>query len=285
MTDEIRRALDARLAALEASPERRARIRARIEATERKEEPVMRRKFSMAVALVTALVLLGGTALAAGLGLNLFEYFGRVEKDWADIAERAVLETEAPVTIEHETLGAVEAVVTNAYYDGEKLLVAYMVQDGDQMDYWAPTDKQTAGLDPVEQPAMLKSDFYSSEQRQMAEAIREAEAAGQAIGFVTRTIRGDSALVNGAELMPYMSEEEVMEDGAFCQIIDYETPLPEGVRDQASLELRIPLWQAVAFYWFDGSQWYGKEEIVLEAVEMTAVVQRTVGESPEWTAK
>ena len=285
MTDEIRRALDARLAALEASPGRRARIRARIEAMERKEEPVMKRKFSMAVALVTALVLLGGTALAAGLGLNLFEYFGRTEKDWASIADKAVLETEAPVTIDHKTLGTVEAVITNAYYDGEKLLVAYMVQDGDQMEYWSPTDGQAAGFDLMEQPDVLKSDLYSSKQRQMAGTVREAEKAGQAIGFVTRTIRGDSALVNGAELMPYMSEEEVLEDGVFCQIIDYETPLPESVRDQASLELSIPLWQAVTFYWFDGSQWYGKEEIVTEAVVMTAVVQRTAGESPEWTAK
>lgn len=285
MTDEIRRAMEARLAALDGSPERRARIRARIEALERKEEPIMKRKFSVATALVMAVVLLGGTALAAGLGLNLFEYFGRMEKDWANIAEKAVLGTEAPVLVSHETLGAVEAKITNAYYDGQKLLVAYMVQTGQRFDFWEPTEKQKEALEPMGSPEILREELQDVKASLMVESIRKAVEAGQPIGFIRRTVRGGDVAANGVRLLPYMGEEETLEDGTYYEIIDYATPLPEGVRDQASLALRMPLWQSVEFRWFDGNRWYGREETVDEAAIMTATVQRATGEPPEWTAK
>ena len=285
MTDEIRKAMEARLAALEGSPERRARIRARMEALERKEEPIMKRKFSVATALVMAVVMLGGTALAAGLGLNLFEYFGRMEKDWANIAEQAVLGTEAPVLVNHETLGAVEARITNAYYDGQKLLVAYMVQAGQRFDYWEPTAKQKDDLKPMGTPEILREELQDVKASLMAESIRKAVEAGQPIGFIRRIVRGGDVAANGVTLRPYMGEEETLEDGTYYEIIDYATPLPEGVKDQVSLALRMPLWQETTFCWFDGSSWYGRVEVVEEAAVMTATVQRATGERPEWTAK
>ena len=216
MTDEIRRAMDARLSALEGSPERRVRIRAQINATESKEEPIMKRKFSMSVALVLALMLLSGTALAAGLGLNLFEYFGKTDSLWANLADRAVLETEVPVKIAHEALGQVEASITNAYYDGQGLLVAFVAQDGQRMALWTPGDDERANLEAQERPHVLKEELQSVKHREIVGEVKAAEAAGKPVGFMQREIYpGAEITANGVKVMPNSSEEEILEDGTF----------------------------------------------------------------------
>ena len=71
--EKVKRALDARLASLSASPERRARIRA---AALKEEERTMKRKWTVGVALAAVLVLsLTGAALA--ISGNLFELFAQ----------------------------------------------------------------------------------------------------------------------------------------------------------------------------------------------------------------
>ena len=68
---DVKRALDARLSALDADPARRARVRERIA---KEEQPVKRKMtVSLAFALIAALALTGAALAAAGV--NVFEYF------------------------------------------------------------------------------------------------------------------------------------------------------------------------------------------------------------------
>lgn len=280
MKDEIRRAMDARLAALEASPERRARIQARIEATEHKEELVMKRKLSMVVALAAALVLLGGTALAAGLGLNLFEYFGSTRGLWAELAERSVLETDVPFTVEHDVMGDAETRITNAYYDGQQLIVAYELQDGRKFEAWTPTEEQKAKLkrDEWQPGSELYNDFYiedvGEEQAKTIAAVREAVEAGQPAGYVTRSIHTEGLMANGALVRLAMKDQATLEDGTRYSLMEFCWPLPEAMRFQDALEVRMQLWQLVSYCWFDGADWYIYQDEYKPVGWMTATVPR-----------
>ena len=277
MTDrEIRerfhRAVDTTLSGLEGDPMLSQRI---ILQARPKEEPKMKKKLSIGFVIVLALLLMSVTALAAGLGLNLFAYFGRKDAEWADMADKTVLETEQPMTVAHETLGEVKAAITNAYYDGERLLVAYMVEDGQRVEMWQPDEAALAGLQPEAEPDEAHTDAIGPGLKKLKTDIAAAMEAGQPIGYVKRSILPEADMTaNGLTVEPSMSEEEALEDGTFYQLLEYGNPLPEGVRGQESLELRMPLTQQVSYHWFDGQSWYGREETRQDAGEMTATVKR-----------
>ena len=266
-------AVDTALSGLEGDPMLAQRI---ILQARPKEEPRMKKKISVGFAIVLAMLLMSVTALAAGLGLNLFAYFGRTDENWANLAERAVLETEAPATVAHELLGETQAAITNAYYDGEKLMAAYMVEDGEQVTMWAPDSEARALLAPEGTPEELRAvDGVGPGLRSLKETLETAVEAGQPIGYIKRTVwLAEDATANGVKVEPYMSEEEALEDGTFYQLIEFASPLPEGVRDQDALELRMPLEQVVTYHWFDGSSWYGRSEAAQDAGEMTTTVKR-----------
>lgn len=277
MTDqEIRKrfhqAVDTTLSGLEGDPllSQRVLLQARP-----KEEPKMKKKISVGFAIVLALLLMSVTALAAGLGLNLFEYFGRKDAEWAHMADKAVLETDKSIAVAHETLGEVEAAITNAYYDGERLLVAYMVEDGQRVEMWQPDETALAGLQPEAEPDEAHTEAIGPGLKKLKADILAAMEAGQPIGYVKRSILSDMDIIaNGVTVSPSMSEEEALENGTFYQLLEYSAPLPEGVRDQDSLEVRLPLTQQVSYHWFDGQRWYGREEAEQDAGEMTATVKR-----------
>lgn len=267
MTDEIRRAMDVRLAALEGSEARRARIRASIKEMEHEEETIVKRKLSVATALVMALILLGGTALAAGLGLNLFELLGKSDERLRNMADKAVLETQEPVTVEHDVIGQAEAVITNAYYDGQSLEIAYVMRNTDYAEPWTPTDEELRQMEPYDDAMWM--------QHLMHVAGIEPAPDGAPYGAKQYSIfASDHMTANGIEVPPQVAGGGGLEDGSSYEVIGYAVPLPEGVKDQEKLELRIPLNQNVMYFWFDGNQWYMRSEGQKDVSAMTATVYR-----------
>ena len=253
MTDEIRRAMDARLAALEGSEARRARIRARIAQESKEEEPVVKRKFSVAMALVLALMLLGGTALAAGLGLNLFEILGEKDERWRSVADKSLLVTQMPVTTQHDVLGEMVATMTNAYYDGQSLGIAYALKNWRCYEPWMPTEEE-------------KAEFIWSEDRSgvedymeylMTYGFIEPMTDGEPYGAVEyQIIPNGTITANGIMVPPGEMVGGYQEDGSYYEIIGYGVNLPKGVADQEELDISVPLYRIAKYYWYDGSEWY-----------------------------
>lgn len=253
MKDEIRRAMDTRLAALESSEARRARIRARIEAMEREEEPIVKRKFSVATALVMALMLLGGTALAAGLGLNLFEILGERDERWRSVADKSVLVTQVPVTAQHGVLGEMVATMTNAYYDGQTLSIAYALKNWRCYEPWMPTEEEKAELVWSEG----RSDLEDYMAYLMANGFIEPMTDGEPYGAVEyQVIPNGTITANGIMVPPGKMVGGYQEDGSYYEIIDYGAKLPKGVADREKLEISVPLYYLAIYYWYDGSEWY-----------------------------
>ena len=140
--EKVKRALDARLASLSASPERRARIRA---AALKEEERTMKRKWTVGVALAAVLVLsLTGAALA--ISGNLFELFAQRDARYQGVADQAAVVTEAPARIEDAALGTVRAYVDSAYYDGQSLTLTIAVENARRAVAWAPSSEELAQM-------------------------------------------------------------------------------------------------------------------------------------------
>ena len=277
--EAFRRALKGSLSGVRFDPARQRAVLA-----DMKGEKPVRRKMTWVVALVTAMLLLGGTALAAGMGLNLFEYFGRTSKNWPDqsaqwagLAEQSVLETEAPVFIAHETLGEAEATITNAYYDGWRVIAAFSIMDDHKIDRWTPTEEQKAELvpDPAPERVVSTDDFVGESQAAIRQEILAAVEAGQPVGYSIRLFYAGELTANGIPLLYDGGDRAIQDIGARYEIMEYITPLREEVRNQDELELRIPLTQAAAFFWFNGSDWYIHNEPPRDAGAMTATVRRS----------
>lgn len=237
----------------------------------------MKRKRSVGLIVVMAL-LLGSTALAAGLGLNLFSYFGRNNANWADLADQAVLEAETPAIVTHEVLGEAEAVITNAYYDGRQLAVAFAIQQGRKIEWWTPSEEEKAGLTRFAgtPPYEVITTAYAGEaQAAFRDEIAAKAEAGEPVGFTIRIVYPGQMTSGGVMLLTGLGDWEIQADGAYYEIRECLVPLRGEVRDQDALTLRMPLIQTTGFYWFDGSDWYSRYEAPQEVSVMTATVQRS----------
>ena len=276
----VRDALDRRLAALEPSAARRARIREKIA----QEEPVMKKKLtvSLAVALIAAL-LLAGVALA--VGLNLFDVFGESDERLSRVAEEAVLENVDAQSVESEALGATEAAIENAYYDGQSLIVAYRLKNGTRVEEFAPTQQALSQAEALEGPVHIAVEREAD--RATVERFHQAQEDGEPFGIVQYAVYpSDHTLTSdGVDLPPSGERTLEGEDGALLCLREYEFPLPEAAQDRDALDISIRLIESASYLYFDGETCYSLPGTRREAGEMTACVRRTPGEARRYAGE
>lgn len=173
--NRLRGALDAALSGLNGDPALAQRVLRCAE-----EKPRAAKKLS--VGLVFALVaLLAATGIAAAAALNLFEKFGQNDRRFAEIAPQTAISAESSVA-QTEKTGTVAASITNAYYDGESLLIGYSIQGVSSFEPFSPTDEQLARMRPTDAvPARLNESH-------LAEAFEAARQAGTPWGMATYRI-------------------------------------------------------------------------------------------------
>lgn len=254
----IREAMDRRLSSLEASAGRRAQIRQRIE---REEEPEVKRKMTvgMAFALIAVLAL-SGIALAAGL--NVFELYDEDQPKLAGLSDLSVLEEAAPAVIETEEVGTTTATITNAYYDGLSLIVGYSIENGNAFEDFEPSEEELKNKRPLE----ITPEVWASNMRHCTaetdaaaiEKIVERCKQGEPFGFVHHCILGDSYAEtdDGATAYGGMAFDSVSEGSARYQLTEFETPLPDAVRNLDHLTVTVRLRMDSPHYYFDGEELY-----------------------------
>ena len=250
---DVKRALDARLAALDADPARRRRIRERIE----KEEQPVKRKMTISLALTVAAVLaLTGAALAAA-GMNVFEYFAQRDARLAPLAQDAVLATTTPLSVASEALGESSVRFDIAYYDGQNLLVGIVTENAGRIEPFTPTEEELAAMEPVEANQM-PSPLAEGADANVIAAFSEAMEQGKPYGFARYTVYPSDHITagDGLDVGPGVGWEALSDDGLYLQLREMETPLPEAIQDQDELELHMKIWQSVSRYWFDGETLY-----------------------------
>ena len=281
--ERIRDALERRLSGLGASAERRARIRDAV-ATCQKEERMMKRKLSMALVAALALVAIAA-AVAVAEGLNLFQLFGQRDERYAKVAQEAALETAQPVQVEDERLGEVQAAIDGAYFDGLTLSVAFRIDNAAGCEAYTPTAEELAGMERTD--AMFAAVMQDEPGAEIIAAFNEAAAAGQPGGYRRYSLSaGDQTRTDdGIDIPPSQADGRYTADGAYCEMRDFATPLPEAIRDRESLTLCIPLYRFETTVYFDGESWYMRTEredagaITAEVGRAQAQAQRMSGQA------
>ena len=279
--ETIRKALDARLSPLSASPRRREGIRAAVAQREKKPIP-KRRSLVLAVALLLALT---GAALA--VGTNLFARFAQNDRRYEGVLDQVTDVTEKPASVLDEKLGMVSARVDSAYYDGQTLTLTIAVENARRISEWTPTEEEKALLKPEEgaRPATPQTAMTEEEKRIMADA-QAAKAAGRPFGIRKDTIwvHDHFYTEDGISLPPYYGEDEE-ENGTLYEIREF-SPLPEDVSGRETLSVYAELGRSTEYYYFDGQKTYWRSEVQRDGVgRVTATVPKAEAEIVSFAGK
>ena len=300
MTDEIRRAMDARLSVLEGSPELRARIRARIVRQSEEEEPKVKRKVS--VGLVVAIVLLvafGGIAVAEMAGFNVFGYFAqsdqsryalsadweRVQKTLTSLQEKGTLISTSYTQLHDEVReGYVE--IHDAYYDGDVLFLSEIIRDPREFAIeWTPTEEELEAMksEPWEKIPNARTVImfaHNEEEEEVYAAYNEALQEWRPFGLKRYVYCGEGnpyQTLEGSELRHEgLYDSEWINGEATYVVAEMQVPLPEEIRQQDAIQLQFPLEFYVEYNWFDGARLYCMSEHI-DGGMMTV----TIGRDPD----
>jgi hypothetical protein len=273
--------MDSRLSALGASAGRRERIRQRIH---QEEEPVVRKKITVSMALAIVILLaLAGVALAASL--NLFEYFGRHDARLKEIAPEATLATESPETVESSKLGTTVGTIHSAYYDGQSLLVAYSIENGTRTERFTPSGEQLARMTKLDAPPFIE--LQGGEGQPILNEFNAALKSGTPYGFSRYSVypSDHTEMDDGIDLPPTQEMQESTPEGEQYMLREYENPLPEAAQNRESLRIQIRLYQSVDSLYFDGTDCYQLPVERQEVGAMTATVSRTDAQTRHFTGE
>ena len=266
---EVRKAMDSRLSALRPDPARRERIRQEIK---REEEPAVKKKLTLSLALTIVIVLvLTGVALA--VGLNLFEYFGQQDSRLNRLAPDTSLTTDPVASVESASLGVTSASINSAYYDGQSLLVGYIIQNGSRREAFTPDEELLSRMSKSDETLVPR--VSGEEDADLMEKYLRAVEEGTPFGMVSYSVypSDHTETDDGIDLPPRTEWDEVTDDGMRYVMREYESPLPEAARNREVLNIQIRLYQSVSYLYFDGKQCYQLTESK-GAGAMTASVNR-----------
>lgn len=218
--------------------------------------PVMKKKLSVGLLIaITAIVMLTGAALA--VGLNLFERFARRDERLAQVAPQAELATETPGEVETKQTGKSAVEIVNAYYDGESLIVAYTGGSARTFEPFTPTEEELAKMEVVDddwEPYELGP--LDPVQQAYIDAVRAGEPFGYAEYSVFVSDQWFAGPDGEIELVPRTGDMLHLKEGCTAYLVEFVTPLPEGVRNRDELELHLPIQRNESRVWFDGKNAY-----------------------------
>ena len=286
MTDEIRRVLKDWFASPDGSEARQERIRGRIAALEEKEEPVRKRPFTRVLALALVSMLLVGTGLAAGLSLNIFNYFSdrahENDFDWAQekldsLRDKNTLVSTSVISLPQGMSADDITQIHTAYYDGEVLFVGYAENWSIPTVEWTPTEEERA---LYALPSAIRTKDYKPLNHAAEALIERAMEAGQPVGFKQyhRLSRAANSLqtTDGKRLWYTFgtgSDFNASPDDEQFQLYamtQFMSPLPDEIRGKDRIEVQLPIRFETICYWFDGRElyiWDGDyEQAMLSAV-------------------
>ena len=244
----LRNALDTTLSGLKGDPQLARRVLAQAE-----EKPRAARKLSVGF-VFALLVLLAVMSIAAAAALNLFEKFGQIERRFAEIAPEAAVYSEN-AAVQTSKTGAVSASITSAYYDGESLLLGYVLQSASSFELFSPTAEQLSRMKPTDSaPSWLHAKTGESALSDAWEAAKQAGTPWGAVHYQA-AVSDHTYTDDGIDLGPWVETEDTSIPDCFSAIRDFDA-LPEAAKKRDSLSIRIDVYQSAVWFYFDGQSMY-----------------------------
>ncbi|MBQ8536066.1 MAG: hypothetical protein IJ461_01475 [Clostridia bacterium] len=271
---EIQDRVNKRLAGLAASQQRRMRIQAAVSA-ERKEAQPMKRTISTTLVFAIVAVMLMATAAIAE-HFNLFNVFGAHDERYKAVAPYATLTVTEPALIAHPHLGEVKASVDSAYFDGLSLNLAYRIDKPSHVEEFTPTSDELAAMQPNE--PLIIALVGNEPGHEIYEAYNAAVTSGTPFGYRQYTVYPSDHTVtdDGVDIPPYSAMENYDETGAYCEMREFETPLPAELNGRNELNVSIKMYQQETAVWFDGQNCFIKYDRS-EVGRMDAAIPLTEG--------
>ncbi|MGI6688245.1 MAG: DUF4179 domain-containing protein [Christensenellales bacterium] len=221
-----------------------------------REKTIMKKKMSalaICVILLLSLALFG--AVAELIGINLFELFGKQDQRLSELAPQAVLKEVSPITVESPDLGKTTAGISNAYYDGQSLLVAFTIQNAQRTEVFTPTADELSAMEKDNNPPIIA--ISNPELEGPAIQWNAAVQEGRPFGYVSYAISAsDHTLTDNGIDLPPSTDSLSEEQGALHIIREYESPLPEAAQNRDVLRILIRLHQTAYYRYFDGKDVY-----------------------------
>lgn len=271
---EVQERVNRRLSGLNASQQRRMRIRTAINA-EREEAKPMKQTISKTLVFALAAVMLMAT-VAIAEHFNLFSFFGEQDERYNAVAPHAALTMTEPALVEHPYLGDVKASIDSAYFDGLTLNLAYRIENHRYVEEYIPAADEVAAMQPDEPLIIALVD--NDPGREIYEAYNDAVTNGTPFGYRQYTVYPSDHTVtdDGIDIPPYSAMEDYDETGAYCEMREFETPLPAELRGRDQLNVSIKMYQQETVVWFDGQNCYIQYERS-EVGQMDALIPLTRG--------
>ena len=234
----------------------------------------MKKKMSvlaLCAIIIISLALCG--AVAEVLGINVFELFGQNDNRVKELAPKAVLNEEAPVTVTSPDLGEAVAGINSVYYDGQSLLVAYSIQNGRRAERFVPSKEMLLKMSLLDPRLGMMAE--SEEESLLMEEWIAAKESKTAMGIVRYSISpSDNTITDdGIDLPPSTENQMEGEENTVHYIREYENPLPDGARNLEYLDIRLRLYQSATYLYFDGKNTYTYSE-TMEFTPLQATVWR-----------
>lgn len=236
--------------------------------------------------LIAAAVAVLTISAVASAELNLFDLFGSMGRPkYTAVASDASAVEDKPAVIDDE-YGHAEAWVDSIYYNGRELAMTYSMNMGE--DYYGsfvPDEDTLARMEKLELSAAMNINF-DRENPAVAAFLAAAEAqSGEPVGFVcyrmslsdhTKTPDGvDAGVWRGGFTDP-------TEEGVVSEVREFESPLPEELREREKITLTTILRRVGYFYYYDGQDVYTLRDVVQEE-EMIATAHRAEAETATYT--
>lgn len=270
---EFQDQINRRLSGITASEQRRMRIRNAVD-PERKDLQPMKRPFSKALVFAVIAAMLAATVAFAEY-FNLFSLFGEHDERYNAVAPYAALTITEPVLMEQPDLGNTVASIDSAYFDGLSLNLAYRITQGQKVEEYTPTEAELALMEKGN-PDTLVADLSENEPgAEILRAWNQAIENGTPYGYRKTTVyTGDRSITgDGVDIYPDSASPRYNENGEFCEMREFECPLPEEIRSCRELTINIDVRKMTACYWFDGTDCY-RSSVSSEVGTMTAVIPR-----------
>lgn len=245
---EIRQALDNRLSALDERPSRRAQI---LQSAQETGGRRAKRAASVALALAALLAFAGvGLALTA----NLFALFGQRDARYGCVEEQAVLATAMPVTVEDEALGALNARIDSAYYDGMTLNAVLAMESAEHVEDYAPGEQERARMEEAAGSGIVALMAGETQKRAAQQRLLDARADGTPYGYrVIRYVFSDHVRTDdGVDIPPYTATPVTLESGKTAEMREFVAPLPETLRNLDVITLNCEVRKETMALYFDG---------------------------------
>jgi hypothetical protein len=243
-----------------------------------REKTVMKKKMSalaICVILLLSLALFG--AVAELIGINLFELFGKQDQRLSELAPQAVLKEVSPITVESPDLGKTTAGISNAYYDGQSLLVAFTIQNAQRTEVFTPTADELSAMEKDNNPPIIA--ISNPELEGPAIQWNAAVQEGRPFGYVSYAISAsDHTLTDNGIDLPPSTDSLSEEQGSLHIIREYESPLPEAAQNRDVLRILIRLHQTAYYRYFDGKDVYTASKYQ-ELEPITATIWRADAET------